>query len=163
VAVINGVHNRTAKARAAVEARSAEIDLGQVDINTPLARWFGESESDRAAYELVRGCLMQIDPEGCSTAYRAFARGDRTFSARWSEVTSPMLAFTGDGDPNSTPEMSYAMAAPAINGHAEIINGHRHMLNLTASDAVNVILKTRLATPLVSKSNNKPEVEVISK
>ncbi|MFT6371734.1 MAG: pimeloyl-ACP methyl ester carboxylesterase [Gammaproteobacteria bacterium] len=163
VAVMNGVHNRTVKARAAVEARSAEIDLGQVDINTPLTRWFDESEADCAAYDLVHSCLMQIDLEGYSTAYRAFARGDRTFAARWSEVTSPMLALTGDGDPNSTPEMSHAMAAAAINGHVEVINGHRHMLNLTASDAVNVILKTWLATPLVSKSNNKPEVEVLSK
>jgi len=163
VAVLNGVYNRTAKARAAVEARSAEINLGQIDINTPLVRWFENPGSDRAARELVRGCLQKIDSEGYSTAYRAFARGDRTFAARWSEVTSPMLALTGDGDPNSTPEMSYAMAAAAINGHAEVIVGHRHMLNLTASDAVNVILESWLATPLAIKSNNKPAVEVISK
>jgi len=163
VAVLNGVYNRTAKARAAVEARSTEISLGQIDINTPLDRWFKKSESDRAARELVRDCLQKIDLEGYSTAYRAFARGDRTFAARWPEVTSPMLALTGDGDPNSTIEMSYAMAAAAINGHVEVIVGHRHMLNLTASDAVNVILETWLATPLASKSNNKPELEVISK
>jgi pimeloyl-ACP methyl ester carboxylesterase len=163
VAVLNGVYNRTAKARAAVEARSAEINLGQIDIKAPLVRWFKKSGSDCAARELVRGCLQKIDSEGYSTAYRAFARGDRTFAARWSEVTSPMLALTGDGDLNSTPEMSHTMAAAAMNGHAEVIAGHRHMLNLTASDAVNVILESWLATPVAIKSNNKPEVEVISK
>ncbi|MFT5598431.1 MAG: pimeloyl-ACP methyl ester carboxylesterase [Gammaproteobacteria bacterium] len=151
VAVLNGVHNRSEKARAAVEARSAEIDLGKIDINTPLDRWFDESESDRAARELVRGWLTEIDLKGYATAYRAFARGDKTFAARWSEVTCPMLALTGDGDPNSTPEMSQAMAAAAINGRAEVMVGHRHMLNLTAPDAVNIILKTWLATPLSDK------------
>jgi len=37
------------------------------------------------------------------------------------------------------------------------------MLNLTAPDAVNVILGTWLAISWVSKLNNKLEVEVISK
>lgn len=176
VAVLNGVHNRTEKARAAVEARSAEIDLGKIDIDTPLARWFGESESDQAARELVRGLLMDIDLSGYATAYRAFARGDQTFAQRWSEVTCPMLALTGDGDPNSTPEMSQAMATAAINGRAEVLVGHRHMLNLTAPDVVNVMLEDWLATSLVNKqmssqqfdnssSNllNKPKAEVIPK
>ena len=146
VAVLNSVHNRTAEARAAVEARSAEIDLGRVNINTPLARWFGESETDRAACELVRGWLMDIDLDGYATAYRAFARGDQTFAHRWSEVSCPMLALTGDGDPNSTPEMSQAMASAAINGRSETIIGHRHMVNLTAPEAVNFILEEWLAT-----------------
>jgi pimeloyl-ACP methyl ester carboxylesterase len=173
VAVLNGVHNRTEKARAAVEARSAEIDLGMVDINTPLARWFDESESDLAARELVRGWLTAIDLKGYATAYRAFARGDNTFAKRWSEVTCPMLALTGDGDPNSTPEMSQAMATAAINGRAEVLVGHRHMLNLTAPDAVNVILENWLAIPLSNEQRfnkrmasnvlNKPKVEVIPK
>jgi pimeloyl-ACP methyl ester carboxylesterase len=166
VAVLNGVHNRTAAARTAVEARSAEIDLGKIDIHTPLARWF--DESDHAARELVRGWLMAIDLKGYATAYRAFARGDRTFASRWSEVTCPMLALTGDEDLNSTSEMSQAMAAAAINGRAEVLVGHRHMLNLTAPDAVNIILKDWLATPLSNKqmaSNilNKPESEVLLK
>jgi pimeloyl-ACP methyl ester carboxylesterase len=151
VAMLNGVHNRSEKARAMVEARSAEIDLGKIDINTPLARWFDESESDCAARELVRGWLTEIDLKGYATAYGAFARGDKTFAARWSEVICPMLALTGDGDPNSTPEMSQAMAAAAINGRAEVLVGHRHMLNLTAPDAVNIILKTWLASPLSDK------------
>jgi pimeloyl-ACP methyl ester carboxylesterase len=176
VAVLNGVHSRTEKARAAVEARSAEIDRGKVDINTPLTRWFDESESDQAARELVRGWLQEIDLKGYATAYRAFARGDQTFAKRFSEVTCPMLALTGDGDPNSTPEMSIAMAAAAINGRAEVVIGHRHMLNLTAPDAVNVILEDWLAEPLpniqisnkqvdhlTSNLPNNPEAEVIPK
>jgi pimeloyl-ACP methyl ester carboxylesterase len=154
VAVLNGVNNRTEEARAAVEARSVEIDQGKIDINTPLARWFDESESDRAARELVRGWLTAIDLKGYATAYRAFARGDNTFANRWSEVTCPMLALTGDGDPNSTPEMSQAMATAAINGHAEVLVGHRHMLNLTAADAVNVILENWLATPLSNRQRS---------
>lgn len=148
VAVLNGVHNRTATARAAVETRSAEIDLGIIDINTPLTRWFGESDSDRAARELVRGWLMDIDPKGYATAYRAFARGDQTYASRWSAVACPMLALTGDGDPNSTPEMSRTMASSAQNGRAEVLEGHRHMVNLTAPDPVNRILSNWLNMPI---------------
>jgi hypothetical protein len=43
------------------------------------------------------------------------------------------------------------MAAAAVNGRAEVLVGHRHMLNLTAPDAVNIILEAWLASPLSDK------------
>lgn len=152
VAVLNGVHQRSADARAAVEARSDQIDElllnnGEIDIETPLTRWFGDSASDQIAREMVRPWLQAINLEGYATAYSAFARGDRTYASRWSEVECPMLALTGDGDPNSTPEMSRAMAASAQHGHVKVLEGHRHMVNLTAADAVNKILGDWLAMP----------------
>ena len=58
-----------------------------------------------------------------------------------------MLALTGDGDPNSTPKMSRAMAESAQNGHVKVLEGHRHMVNLTAPEAVNKILDNWLAMP----------------
>ena len=164
VAVLNGVHQRSVDARAAVEARSVQIDAaqldnGKIDIEAPLTRWFSDSESDQIAREMVRTWLQAIDLEGYATAYGAFARGDQTYASRWSEVECPMLALTGDGDPNSTPKMSQAMASSAQNGRAEVLAGHRHMVNLTAPEAVNRILSQWLAMPTPINSDPEGEIE----
>ncbi|MNU07221.1 hypothetical protein D3C72_2527110 [compost metagenome] len=47
---------------------------------------------------------------------------------------------TGEGDPNSSPAMSQAMAALAPHGRAEIVPGARHMMNLTDAAEVNARL-----------------------
>ena len=159
VAVLNGVHQRSIDARAAVETRSALIGKGEIDIETPLMRWFGDSESDQIAREMVRPWLQAINPEGYATAYGAFARGDQTYASRWSEVECPMLALTGDGDPNSTPKMSQAMASLAQNGHVEVLGGQRHMVNLTAPEAVNRILSQWLAMPIPINSDAEAYVK----
>jgi (E)-2-((N-methylformamido)methylene)succinate hydrolase len=147
VAVVNGVYRRNAAARAAVEARAAEIKQGKVDLETPLTRWFGDSAQDQIAREQVAGWLSAVNMGGYATAYGAFARGDSTYADAWGRVTCPMLALTGDGDPNSTPEMSQAMAAAAQDGVAQVISGHRHMVNLTAPDKVTALLQDWLSRP----------------
>ena len=53
---------------------------------------------------------------------------------------------TADGDANSTPEMTRAMAAAAPHGCAVVIEGHRHMVNLTAPQAVSEALQSWLST-----------------
>ena len=151
VAVLNGIYCRSQKARAAVEARAAEIELGKVDLETPIKRWFGDSDTDSEACRLVLKILASVDMDGYAIAYRAFAQGDQTYAAGWANVRCPMLALTGDGDPNSTPEMSKAMARAALNGHVEILAGQRHMINLTAPSKVNAILSLWLSTPVDKK------------
>jgi pimeloyl-ACP methyl ester carboxylesterase len=44
--------------------------------------------------------------------------------------------------------MSKAMAAAAACGRAVVIEGHRHMVNLTAPDAVNAALGEWLEIPV---------------
>ena len=61
-------------------------------------------------------------------------------------IPCPLWAITGDGDPNSTPAMSQAIAGAAPRGRALVIAGHRHMVNLTAPDAVNNALIDWLAS-----------------
>lgn len=150
VAVVNGVYRRPTAARQAVEARADEIRKGPVDLETPLNRWFGPQE--KAVRDQVADWLRQVDQGGYATAYGAFARGDNTYADGWTDVTCPMLALTGDGDPNSTPEMSHAMADAAQDGEAVIIEGHRHMVNLTAPDVVTDILRAWLARPSTERS-----------
>jgi flavin reductase (DIM6/NTAB) family NADH-FMN oxidoreductase RutF/pimeloyl-ACP methyl ester carboxylesterase len=148
VALLNGVYRRDATARAAVELRAQEIRAGKVDLETPLKRWFGDSASDQAARMQVADWLSAVDMAGYATAYGAFARGDRTYADGWASVSCPMLALTGDGDLNSTPDMARAMAAASQNGEAVILPGHRHMVNLTAPEAVTEALRTWLQRPV---------------
>lgn len=146
VALLNGVFQRSADARAAVEARAAEIRAGSFDLETPLARWFGDSPADQAARAQVGEWLSAVNLQGYAAAYTAFARGDSTYADGFAGIHCPLLALTGDGDPNSTPEMAQMMAAAAPQGRAVVIEGHRHMVNLTAPAAVNAALRDWLNT-----------------
>jgi pimeloyl-ACP methyl ester carboxylesterase len=140
VALLNGVHRRTPEARRAVEARADEIVSGVFDREAPLERWFSAEEKTGDAYRLVHDLLQAVDAAGYATAYRAFATGDSVYSDCWPRVACPALFLTGDGDRNSTPEMAGEMAALAQHGKAVVIDGHRHMVNLTAPERVSEAL-----------------------
>jgi pimeloyl-ACP methyl ester carboxylesterase len=140
VALLNGVYRRDTAARAAVDARAAEISAGNIDLQTPLERWFGDTSGEAGARAQVAEWLGAVDLNGYATAYGAFAHGDSTYADQLSQIRCPFLAMTGDGDPNSTPAMSQAMAGQVKNGTAVIIKGHRHMINLTNATEVNAHL-----------------------
>ncbi|MFX0545019.1 alpha/beta fold hydrolase [Roseovarius sp. S1116L3] len=151
VALLNGVYRRDAAARRAVEARADQIRSGEIDVETPLARWFGDTPPEHAAKAQVAGWLGAVDAAGYAAAYTAFATGDAVYADRLAQITCPLLAMTGDGDPNSTPEMSAAMARVAPQGRAVTIAGHRHMINLTAPAEVGAHLRTWLTQPATQK------------
>lgn len=145
VALLNGVHRRSPQARAAVEARAKEIGSGHFDREAPLARWFAPEERFTDAYRLVHDLLQAVDPAGYAAAYAAFASGDSVYSDCWPRVGCPALFLTGDGDLNSTAQMAREMAAAAPQGEAVVIEGHRHMVNLTAPEDVTAALTGWLA------------------
>ena len=145
VALLNGVHRRDA-ARSAVVARAKAISDGDVDLETPLNRWF---QPDQAAVRAdVAGWLSGVDRAGYAAAYRAFSLGDATFADDLGRISCPALFLTGADDPNSTADMARGMAASTPLGQFVVIDHHRHMVNLTAPDLVNAALTTWLATPL---------------
>lgn len=146
IAYLNGVHRRGPQAKESVLARAAAIPVSGVDKDGPLQRWFGDDPNSRHALQLTREWLDRVDPEGYAVAYSAFAGGDEVYADCWSAVTCPAMFLTGSGDPNSTPEMAKTMAAMAAKGWARIIEGHRHMVNLTAPDQVNVLMAEWLAS-----------------
>lgn len=147
VALLNGVFKRAPEAREAVKARAAEIVSGHFDRTAPLARWFGPGHEFEDAYGLCRDLLADVDAASYATAYAAFAEGDSDFADCWPDVACPALFLTGDGDLNSTAEMAHAMARAAPAGDALVIEGHRHMVNLTAPEIVNMALEGWLARP----------------
>ncbi|OWV69477.1 alpha/beta hydrolase [Rhizobium sp. R634] len=140
VAYLNGVYRRDPEAKAAVLARAAAIPVTGVDKEGPLARWFGDDRDSAVARELTREWLSVVDPQGYAVAYAAFAGGDETYADGWKDVAGPALFLTGSDDPNSTPLMAEQMAALAPKGWVRIVEGHRHMVNLTAPDIVNSLL-----------------------
>lgn len=146
VALLNGVHRRSPEARAAVMARAAAIAAGDFALETPLNRWFQPGEEVVRAQ--VAGWLSQVDRDGYAAAYHAFAQGDASYADALSDIACPALMLTGAGDPNSTADMARVMAEAAPMGQAAVIEGHRHMVNLTAPEPVNRALTQWLAIPL---------------
>lgn len=134
VALLNGVYRRSAAERAAVLARAAEIASGARNIEGPLTRWFGDDHPTTRAQ--VSDWLKSVSQRGYATAYRAFAEGDGVYADRMAAIRCPALMLTGDGDANSSASMAETMAGEAPLGTAVIIRGHRHMVNLTAPEAV---------------------------
>jgi len=118
VVLLNAVHKRSANARAAVQARAAEMQNGQFDRNAPLARWFHSGEQGSPAYQLAQHLLHAVDVAGYAAAYRAFADGDALYADGWAQVPCPALFLTGADDVNSTPQMAQHMVAAAPQGRA---------------------------------------------
>jgi pimeloyl-ACP methyl ester carboxylesterase len=145
VCLLNGVYRRSSQARAAVEERAAAMRNGEFDSEAPLGRWFSPDEIGTDVYRLTRDWLIRNNPQGYATAYAAFAKGDAIYADAWPKVQVPALFLTGSGDPNSTPQMSRQMAAAAPQGRCLIIEGHRHMVNLTAPDEVNAAMQAWLS------------------
>lgn len=137
VALLSPVFRRGPSDRAAVEARAALIREGEINHAAPLSRWFSSAPEERAVRAATQGWLEDVSPTGYATAYSAFATGDATYANRMNEISAPLLALTGSEDANSTPAMAQAIANTVQNGRTKIIEGHRHMVNLTAPDLVN--------------------------
>ncbi|MCC5976142.1 MAG: alpha/beta fold hydrolase [Rubellimicrobium sp.] len=149
-ALLNVVHRRNAAARSAVKARADALEAGRVDVAAPLSRWFGPGEE--AVRQKVGRWLSDTDPHGYAAAYRAFADGDATYADQVGCLACPVLVLTGAGDPNSTTDMARAIAATAPQGRALVIDGHRHMVNLTAPERITAALADWLAVPVPAES-----------
>jgi len=153
VALLNGVFRRSDLARDAVMARAAKIRAGSFDLETPLDRWFGSSPAEQTARAQVAGWLSAVNHKGYADAYTAFAEGDALYADRFCDIGCAFLALTGSDDPNSTPAMSRAMAEAAPFGRAVVIEGERHMVNLTAPHPVNAALRDWLQVEIPERQS----------
>ncbi|MGA0560869.1 alpha/beta fold hydrolase [Ancylobacter sp. VNQ12] len=141
VAALNAVFCRTPEQRAAVAQRAATLaeEGSAASHEAAVRRWFGEPvpEELEATAARVAGLLAACDPVGYARAYALFAASDEAHRDRLASLAVPALFMTADGDPNSTPSMSQAMARLAPQGRVEVLAEARHMMNLTAPEAVN--------------------------
>ena len=144
VVAMNAVFERSGEAAQAVQARAAELD-GQTpaDPTGTISRWFGDTQSpERVA---CRAWLTAMDPAAYKQAYTAFA--DSSFPRRKDlrKIQCPALFLTGSLEPNSTPNMSRAMADATPNGRAQTIEGAAHMMPMTHAKQVNSVLSNFLS------------------
>lgn len=135
VAALNMVYRRDPEAKAAVLARAAEVrqDPGQDIVSGPIRRWFGTDPAGSAgpAAELCRQWLTETDRAGYARAYSVFAEGDAPEDDALAALPVPALFLTGEGDANSTAEMSRAMAEIAPHGGAVVVKHAGHMAMMT--------------------------------
>ncbi|SAK92049.1 hydrolase [Caballeronia calidae] len=141
VAALNAVYDRSPEQRAAIVGRADSLDSGtaMAGVDDTIARWFGDpipSSLKQSAHDL-RHVLLTVQPVGYARTYRLFANSDDAHVHRLPELAVPALFLTGECDPNSSPDMSRAMAAVTPEGSAEIIAGARHMMSVTDPDEVN--------------------------
>lgn len=151
---LNAVFMRTPAQRAAVQERAATLDHTGVaaTVDSTLLRWFGEpipaALTESAA--LVKHFLISVHPQGYARTYRLFANSDAIHAAGLPGLALPALFMTGEFDPNSSPDMSRAMAELAPQGRLEIVEGERHMMSVTAPAEINRRLRAFLAATQAS-------------
>lgn len=153
VAALNAVFMRSAAQRAAVLARAAALAHTGVSatVDSTLDRWFGQpvpAELEQSA-SMVKHFLHTVNPQGYARTYQLFASSDAVHAEGLPSLAMPALFMTGECDPNSSPEMSRAMATLAPQGQLDIVAAERHMMNVTASDRVNRRLRIFLETTRV--------------
>jgi pimeloyl-ACP methyl ester carboxylesterase len=147
VVALNAVYDRTAEHRAR-SLRTAELlAAGKAGalLDGTLARWFDDADradpGRGACVAQIRNRLAAADPEGYARAYRVFAEDGDAFVGRLGQLRQPALFVTAEGDPNSTPAMSHAMAAAVPRGAAAIVSGERHMLPAIAPEKVDPLIR----------------------
>ena len=154
---LNAVFNRTEVQSEAVKKRAADLAAGGITVNLEdtLQRWFGGAESHEflEAEKLAKELLLAVNAMGYAKAYQVFANSDKVHADRLATLSVPALFFTADGDPNSTPDMSKAMALLAPLGSSQVLTGHRHMMTLTAPLQVSESLATFFNSASKSTSN----------
>ena len=139
VAALNAIYRRSPKAAEAVRRRATELSAaGDSDPEATLTRWFADRDTPerRACREWLTGVVT----EHYKTAYEVFAAENGPADADLARLSCPALFMTGAKEPNSTPEMSEAMARIAPHGRAVIVEGAAHMLPMTHAVPVNAEL-----------------------
>ncbi len=155
---LNAVYQRTQQAREAVQQRAQHmLDNPDLDrVSTPIARWFGESPQghDLEMAELCASWLNAAPAQGYAKAYGIFSRNDGPLATELATIDVPVAFVTGDGDSNSSPEMSIQMAELTPQGTACVIDNSRHMVQITHAQEVNQQL-VDFVSQLNSDNKNK--------
>jgi pimeloyl-ACP methyl ester carboxylesterase len=139
VVALNAIFERSAAAALAVQTRAAALDGQTVgDSSGALNRWFGDTPS--AERTACRDWLCDVDPAGYKMAYTAFASANGPDRGALASLTCPALFMTGQLEPNSTPQMSQAMADLTPHGRAVIVEKAAHMMPMTHPETVNAAL-----------------------
>ncbi len=139
VIALNCIFRRTPEAAKAVRKRASEIASSHPpDPEPTLERWFGDNPEGELK-QVAAGCrdlLTSVQPAEYGKAYSVFARENGPSDHDLEQLQSPALFMTGVLEPNSTPEMSHALADAVPDGTCVILEGARHMMPMTHAEKV---------------------------
>ncbi|ADZ91668.1 alpha/beta fold hydrolase [Marinomonas mediterranea] len=144
VIALNSVYRRSDSAKRAVIDRVKSIKEGSVDpdVTAPVKRWFDfpliGRDVDHA--RLCTEWLTQVSVEGYQQAYEVFCMNDGPDDKDLAAMNMPALFVTGEGDPNSSPLMSEAMAQRCPHGQLHIVEQAKHMAPMTHPGEINPLL-----------------------
>lgn len=143
--MMNAIYQRDVAAREAVLNRlEAAKDSGlNVIADAAIARWFSEAftTDNPTVIQAVHDRLTSNDLNSYLSAYRVFATADEELAPRLNDIICPVLAVTADGDGNSTPPMSQAIAKVSQHGRSVVWNGLAHGAPIEDPERVAATLK----------------------
>lgn len=149
VTALNGVFQRTPQQRAAIQARAQVLETEgvQATLAGTLERWFGAPPPThlQEAAATARRLLLGVNLAGYARTYRVFASADAAHADRLASLRPPALFMTAEFDPNSSAQMSRAMAACVPGAQCQVLPGARHMMTLTHPSEVNRALREFIA------------------
>lgn len=161
IAAFNAIYDRPNTAAQAVQERAASLlqdveqNLEQNVADSPISRWFDETQQNCEDAKLCRTCLNESNRLGYARAYSMFAHLRGISATDLATIDVPSLLLTGECDFNSSAQMSQAMANILPNAKAVIVPESRHMTPLTHADTVNTALEAFLST-CQSQAENSP-------
>lgn len=144
LALLHTVHDRNTAERAAVAARLAQVEAGDLEgsIEAAIARWlnttFRKSHPDAVA--AVEQRMRGNDRAAYLASYRVFATADAEVLPLLDRIRCPILVLTGEYDTGSTPAMAKALVARLPAATLAILPGLRHLSLLEAPEQVAVAL-----------------------
>jgi (E)-2-((N-methylformamido)methylene)succinate hydrolase len=144
LALLHTVHDRNAAERAAVMARLAQVEAGDLEgsIEAALARWLNSTfrKSHPEAVAAVEHRMRSNDPAAYLASYRVFATADAEVLPLLDRIRCPTLVLTGEYDAGSTPAMAKALVARLPAATLAILPGLRHLALVEAPEQVAVPL-----------------------
>lgn len=128
--LMNAIHQRDQSARQAVLDRLSIAKKNGLALiaDAAISRWFSAEFTfdNPGMIQTIRDRIVSNDMDSYLSAYRVFATADEELAPRLGGIVCPVLAVTADGDANSTPAMSYAIADAVKDGRALIWKGLAH-------------------------------------
>ncbi len=144
VAALNSVYRRSPQAKQAVQQRALDMlnSTALDNVTTPIIRWFNQNPQglEKQMADLCEQWLLAAPVTGYARAYQIFSQNDGPEDDALMTLQIPAIFITGDGDTNSSGQMSERMAALCPYGRYAVIENSRHMVQMTHPDEINRLL-----------------------
>jgi (E)-2-((N-methylformamido)methylene)succinate hydrolase len=144
LALLHTVHDRNAAERAAVAARLAQTEAGDLEgaIEAAIARWLNAPyrKSHPETVAAIERRMRNNDRAAYLASYRVFATADAEVFPLLDRIRCPTLVLTGEYDTGSTPLMAKLLTAHLSDATLAILPGLRHLALTEAPQVVAPVL-----------------------